>query len=123
MVSMHSYFSFTESAPQLVFHLYVMLDRSEWSDVTISWTAMSAVASMVSLGWGVAAYSSAMRMSLPVKSKLTYAGMFFQTLWRFGMISARLVSLVLLALAIKEWAFVAICKQILFPVQKPRLTV
>ena len=31
--------SFTESAPQLVFHLYVMLQRrSDWSDVTISWT-------------------------------------------------------------------------------------
>ena len=73
-------------------------------------TAMSAVASVVSLGWGVAAYSSAMRMSLPVKSKLTYAGMFFQTLWRFGMIAARLVSLVLLSLALQEMTFVAICK-------------
>ena len=75
---------------------------------------MSAVASVVSLGWGVAAYSSAMRMSLPVKSKLTYAGMFFQTLWRLGMIAARLVSLVLLSLALQEMTFVAICKSCFF---------
>ena len=102
--------SFTESAPQLVFHLYVMLERSYWPNTQIAWTAMSALASMISLGWGIAAYSSAMRMVLPKKSKMSWAGMIFQTLWRFGMIAARLVALVVLSLALKEMAIVVICK-------------
>ena len=49
--------SFMESAPQLLFQLYVMCtsEAEKWS----AWTGISAVASLVSLGWGVAAYSQA----------------------------------------------------------------
>ncbi len=40
--------SFLESAPQLVFHLYVMLRRNEeWSPQQAAWTALSAIISMV----------------------------------------------------------------------------
>ena len=53
--------SFLESAPQLVFQLYVLIEVSDWSTFNVTWTCVSAVASMVSLGWGVAAYSQALR--------------------------------------------------------------
>ncbi len=40
--------SFMESAPQLVFHLYVMLHRNrEWPAEQAAWTAISALVSMV----------------------------------------------------------------------------
>ena len=46
-----------QSAPQLVFHLYVMMVRNgQWPWEQAAWTALSAFASMVSLGWGIAAY-------------------------------------------------------------------
>ena len=42
--------SFTESAPQLVFHVFVMIQRRYIDDMPaeqIAWTAMSALASLV----------------------------------------------------------------------------
>jgi len=65
---------------------------------------------MVSLGWGIAAYSSAVRMTREDKNKLGWPGMIFQTLWRAGMLAARLTALVTLALALDHWAFIVICK-------------
>ena len=44
--------SFTESAPQLVFHVFVMIQRRYIDDMPaeqIAWTAMSALASLVSV--------------------------------------------------------------------------
>ncbi len=41
--------SFLESAPQLVFHLYVMMVmREEWSAQAAAWTSLSVIASVVS---------------------------------------------------------------------------
>ena len=104
--------SFTESAPQLVFHLYVMIVKSHWTTEEAAWTGMSAVASIISLGWGIAAYSSAMRMirENSHKGKLSWAGMVFQTLWRAGMLTARICALVTLALALHQWALVVLRK-------------
>jgi len=135
--------SFLESAPQLVFHLYVMIvghinENETWNTVQeqqhldwtgqqqlppvepqtwaswtverISWTAISALASMISLGWGIAAYSSAMRMVRAEKSKMTWTGMILQTIWRFGMLSARITALVLLTLTVHEWVFIIMCE-------------
>ena len=66
----------------------------------------------ISLGWGIAAYSSAMRMIIPHanKGKMSWTGMILQTLWRFGMISARLVALILVSLGLHEWTLVVLCK-------------
>ena len=102
--------AFTESAPQLVFHLYVLIVKSDWTNEQAAWTGISAVASVVSLGWGITAYSSAMRMIRADKAKLSWAGMTFQTLWRAGMLTARVVSLVILALVLRQWALIVICK-------------
>ena len=62
------------------------------------------------MGWGIAAYSSAMRMFKAEKGKLTWMGMILQTIWRFGMLSARIVALVLLTIALKEWVIIVLCK-------------
>lgn len=102
--------SFLESAPQLVFHLYVVIKDGPQQTSAILWTSVSAVAAMISLGWGIAAYSSSMRMVRAEKEKMTWAGMILQTIWRFGMLSARIAALVLLALAIDKWLIIILCK-------------
>ena len=107
--------SFLESAPQLVFHLYVMLYRNQWPWSDVAWTALSALASMVSLGWGIAAYSSAMRMVRVGKKEMTWTGMILQTVWRFGMLGARITAMVLLAVALHEWVVIVLRKTIKKP--------
>eukprot|EP00095_Tigriopus_kingsejongensis_P012314 maker-scaffold284_size223161-snap-gene-1.25 protein:Tk12314 transcript:maker-scaffold284_size223161-snap-gene-1.25-mRNA-1 annotation:"xk-related protein 6" len=100
--------SFLESAPQLVFHLYVMFVKSNWPAHQAIWTGLSAATSMVSLGWGIAAYSSSQRMVRTEKGKMTWTGMILQTVWRFGMLSARIIALVMLSVALNEWSLVVI---------------
>ena len=54
VVMLRLFDSFGESAPQLVFHLYVMIveyfAKPKWSTVYASWTGMSAMSSVISLG-------------------------------------------------------------------------
>ena len=57
-----------------------------------------------------AAYSSALRMIRADKNVMTWGGMIFQTLWRAGMLTARIVALVILALALDHWIIVIMCK-------------
>ena len=102
--------SFGESAPQLVFHLYVLLVKNNWSADQATWTGMSAVMSVVSVGWGIAAYSSAQRMVRNDKNKMSWAGFIFQVLWRAGMLTARIVALVMLTLAVDHWVIVVMSK-------------
>ena len=85
-----------------------------------AWTGTSAIVSLISLGWGIAAYSSALRMTRDDKNKLTWAGMILQTFWRAGMICARLTALVMLALAIHHWIFIVMCK---FVIKHNRLNI
>ena len=49
--------SFGESAPQLVFHLYVLIVKNHWTTDQALWTGVSAITSLVSLGWGIGKYS------------------------------------------------------------------
>lgn len=100
--------SFLESAPQLVFHLYIMFVKSHWPAHQVVWTGISAITSMVSLGWGIAAYSSSQRMVRSEKGKMTWTGMILQTIWRFGMLSARIISMVMLTVALNEWSLVVL---------------
>ncbi|TRY61950.1 hypothetical protein TCAL_08880 [Tigriopus californicus] len=100
--------SFLESAPQLVFHLYIMFVKSHWPTHQVIWTGISAITSMVSLGWGIAAYSSSQRMVRSEKGKMTWTGMILQTIWRFGMLSARIISMVMLTVALNEWSLVVL---------------
>ena len=115
VVMLRLFDSFGECAPQLVFHLYVMIKeyytKDEWSVVYASWTGLSAISSVISLGWGIAAYSSAMRMTKEDKLNMSWTGMIFQTFWRAGMLTARIVALIVLAMALEEWAIAVMCKR------------
>ena len=102
--------SFMESGPQLVFQLFILITKGDWPVFNTTWISVSAVASTVSLGWGVAAYSQALRMVRPDKGRMNWMVMMLQTLWRFFMLSARIVALVLLCLALNQWALIVICK-------------
>ena len=66
----------------------------------------------MSFGWGIASYSFAMRMIAKnaEKGKLSWVGYILQSIWRFGMISARIISLVLLSLTLGKWTVVVMCK-------------
>ncbi|XP_035207577.1 XK-related protein 4-like [Stegodyphus dumicola] len=91
--------SFTESAPQLVLQLYIMVSTEEWNP----WTGISAVASVLSLGWGISAYSKSMRSVRPEKKTLSWWGLLFQALWRIGMVSSRVTAMVLFAAIFGQW--------------------
>ncbi|GFS50444.1 XK-related protein 6 [Trichonephila inaurata madagascariensis] len=96
--------SFTESAPQLVLQLYIMVSTDDWN----LWTGISAVACIISLSWGIAAYSKAMRNLRLDKEKLSWWGLLFQSMWRIGMVSARIISMVLFAVIYGHWLFIGI---------------
>ena len=64
----------------------------------------------MSLGWGIAAYSAAMRMTRSEKKDLSWTGMILLTIWRFGMLTARIIALVMLTLALEKWVVIVICK-------------
>lgn len=91
--------SFLESAPQLILQVYIMLSVRDYS----TWTALTAFTSMVSLGWGIAAYTKAMRNTRLDKHKMTISGLVLQTVWRAGMIGARVLALALVATVIEGW--------------------
>ncbi|KAK8380593.1 hypothetical protein O3P69_016883 [Scylla paramamosain] len=91
--------SFLESAPQLVLQVYIMLSDHDYS----AWTAITAFTSMVSLGWGIAAYTKAMRNTRLDKHKMTVSGLVLQTMWRAGMIGARVLALALVATHLEGW--------------------
>ncbi|XP_049832054.1 uncharacterized protein LOC126272874 isoform X1 [Schistocerca gregaria] len=93
--------SFMESAPQLVLQLYIMISLEDWR----SWTGVSAVASLASLAWAVAAYTKAMRRARPDKRSLSAVGFLLQAVWRGSMITARITALVLFAVGFKAWLF------------------
>ena len=84
--------SFMESGPQLVFQLVLLISRDSWPVFSTAWISLSAVASTVSLGWGVAAYSQALRLVRADKGTLSWPGMVLQTLWRFFMLLARITA-------------------------------
>lgn len=58
---------------------------------------------MVSLGWGIAAYTKANRNTRLDKHKMTISGLVLQTVWRAGMIGARVLALALVATVIEGW--------------------
>lgn len=65
--------------------------------------AITAFTSMVSLAWGIAAYTKAMRNTRLDKHKMTVPGLVLQTVWRAGMIGARVLALALVATVVEGW--------------------
>lgn len=96
--------SFLESAPQLVLQLYIMVNHEDWNP----WTGISALLSLLSLGWGIAAYGKAMRLYRSEKQQLSWTGLILQTLWRFGTMTSRVTSMVLLACVCGVWTLLVV---------------
>ncbi|XP_019633244.1 PREDICTED: uncharacterized protein LOC109476675 [Branchiostoma belcheri] len=96
--------SFMESAPQLILQLYIMLKLGNANFLT----GTSACVSLISLSWAIAAYSKAMRQVRKDKKKITWGGLFLQTVWRIGMVSSRVLALAMFASVYKEWICVVI---------------
>lgn len=61
------------------------------------------MSSLVSLGWGVAAYTKAMRNTRPNKRKMSIAGLVLQTAWRAGTLAARVAAMALAAAVLQMW--------------------
>ncbi|XP_064486265.1 XK-related protein 7-like [Ornithodoros turicata] len=91
--------SFLESAPQLVLQLYIMVSYESWNILT----GVSAVVSLFSLGWGIAAYGKAMRLYRSDKKRLSWTGLVLQTFWRCGTMTSRVTAMVLFAVACGPW--------------------
>ncbi|KAJ4448166.1 hypothetical protein ANN_10179 [Periplaneta americana] len=69
---------------------------------------VSAVASLASLAWAVAAYTRAMRLARPDKTRVSWPGLVCQATWRGGMVTARIATLVLFAVGFHAWLFLFI---------------
>ena len=54
----------------------------------------------------MAAYTKAQRNARKDKHKMSWGGLIMQTLWRAGMIAARISSLTLVTTVIKPWILV-----------------
>jgi hypothetical protein len=73
---------------------------------------VSLVASLFSLAWAIASYTRAMRLSRPDKKPASGAALAFQALWRAGTLTARIISLALLALVSPTWMLTFLGKNI-----------
>ncbi|CAN8002014.1 unnamed protein product [Ixodes hexagonus] len=99
--------SFLESAPQLVLQLYIMVTYEDWN----LWTGksrISALLSLLSLGWGIAAYGKAMRLYRAEKKQLSWTGLILQTVWRFGTMTSRVTAMVLFASVCGPWTLLVL---------------
>ncbi|PIK35948.1 hypothetical protein BSL78_27223 [Apostichopus japonicus] len=96
--------SFMESAPQVVLQLYIMVATNEEN----FFTGISATVSLVSLCWAIAVYSRIHRRVREDKKVVSWPGVLLQAVWRIGMISSRVVALVLFATVFKAYVFLVI---------------
>ncbi|PIK61430.1 hypothetical protein BSL78_01651 [Apostichopus japonicus] len=96
--------SFMESAPQVVLQLYIMVATNEEN----FFTGISATVSLVSLCWAIAVYSRIHRRVREDKKVVSWPGVVLQAVWRIGMISSRVVALVLFATVFKAYVFLVI---------------
>ncbi|KAJ8034087.1 XK-related protein 6 [Holothuria leucospilota] len=96
--------SFMESAPQVVLQLYIMIATNEEN----FFTGISATVSLVSLCWAIAVYSRIHRRVREDKKVVSWPGVVLQAVWRIGMISSRVVALVLFATVFKAYVFLVI---------------
>nr|CAB3263177.1 uncharacterized protein LOC104265836 [Phallusia mammillata] len=91
---------FLESAPQLVLQLYIMIRVVEGDHIL---TGISACFSLISLAWTIVAYNKALRAAASRRNKVSWSGMFLQTVWRVAMVAGRIIAIVLFATVFQEW--------------------
>ncbi|XP_067135127.1 XK-related protein 7-like [Centruroides vittatus] len=92
--------AFMEAAPQVVLQIYIIVKKTPHdSDETLTVVAqgLSILGSLLSLSWALAYYHRVLRLSLQSKQNISWTGTILQILWHFFIISARVLSLGLLA--------------------------
>ncbi|XP_072017104.1 XK-related protein 6-like [Amphiura filiformis] len=94
--------AFLESAPQVVLQLYIMMATEDEN----TFTGISASVSLFSLCWAMVAYSKNHRKVRNDKNAMSIPGLLLQTIWRIGMISSRVMALVLFASFTQVYIFV-----------------
>jgi hypothetical protein len=114
--------AFMESAPQLVFQLYALIQLHQpAADAdadaarrlnNAAWATVSAAASTLSLAWGIAAYCRAVRVGRERRrgAVAAWVSSLVEGVWRFCLLAARIMALVLLCLALQRWALLIFCK-------------
>ncbi|CAH8651772.1 unnamed protein product [Heterobilharzia americana] len=100
---------FTESAPQLLLQLYVILTQPySTHKFKISAQSVSCVFSWLSLAWSLTYYQSALRSSRIEKANTRTTGVVLFFFWKFGVLAARLLALSMLAAVVKGFVFTGV---------------
>ncbi|CAH8642366.1 unnamed protein product [Schistosoma margrebowiei] len=98
---------FTESAPQLLLQLYIILTQS-YPAPKFQMTAqfVSCVFSWLSLAWSLTYYQTALRSSRIEKGNIQTLGIIFFFFWKAGVLASRLLALGILASVVRGFWFV-----------------
>ena len=96
---------FVQALPLLLSQGYLMATQSNiLSDVH----NVSTVLSLFSVCWALASFNKNIRSKDINKLVLTWIGVIFQLLWRFGTVTARILALVYYASAFEYWIFLVV---------------
>ncbi|VDI65530.1 Hypothetical predicted protein [Mytilus galloprovincialis] len=93
--------AFTESAPQLVLQLYIMLKFSHYNWLI----GVSTVLSLTSVAFSLTAYSDALKMAYKEHHTRSWFGVTILTLWQSWMLLSRVTALVVFSLVFQAWVF------------------
>ncbi|XP_071952000.1 XK-related protein 6-like isoform X2 [Antedon mediterranea] len=85
--------AYTESAPQLVLQLYIMVKVKDQGWLTTT----SACVSLASLAWALEAYHKALREARSDKQNVGYIALTVRIIWRLFVVASRVISLGLFA--------------------------
>merc|ERR1712038_285382 len=97
---------FVQALPVLLTqgYLYATVKRDHMGDVN----NVSLVLSLFSVCWSLASFNKNIRSTDIHKLVLTWIGVIFQLIWRFGTVTARILALVFFAAAYKNWIFLVV---------------
>lgn len=106
--------AFLESAPQLLLHLYIIVEEDIPDQVRKAITGIAVIVSMLSLAFAVADYISASKDVIhynpppdkPRKQRLSWTAYFIIILWQLGMVVSRGLAISLFASEFAYYVFV-----------------
>ncbi|WAR22908.1 XKR6-like protein [Mya arenaria] len=95
--------TFLESAPQLILQLYIVLSDLDNYNTLLGFSLFF---SLTSVAWAMTSYMDALHLAYQKLYKRSWMAMFMHVLWQSGMVTARVVSIVLFTTVFQ--AYVAI---------------
>lgn len=97
---------FMESAPQLILQLYILIRTDDPVKYSTTWRyliSMSSLVSLVSLAWGVTAFTRSTRFTALEKKNISIAGSAAIFFWQFFILAARVTAMVAFASIFQLW--------------------